>query len=157
MQCQCNLFRFYVGALFFFLNSLSRLSESPWQNIANCLNWPGPNRDRKTVAMASVDHWQTSEYPPQLRSWHLLSSLKTTLASHKPRPVSQGGGWSLGVKLIIKGDKKRLETSLFAELLVAAGGCWRVFYLFYPGLRSVMNCDNVIHWVQGSVIISDRL
>ena len=90
-----------------------------------------------------------------LRSWHLLSSLRATLASHKLRPVTGTEDDHL-VKLVIKRDKKP-ETSVFAGLLVAAGGCWRVFYLFYPGLRSVINCDNVIHWVQASVISSDRL
>ena len=54
-----------MSVLFSFLSILCPGFQSPWQNIANCLDWPGPNRDRKTVVMASVDQWQTSEYRPQ--------------------------------------------------------------------------------------------
>ena len=114
---------FYVGALFFsFLSILCLCFQSPWQNIANCLDWPGPNRDRKTVVMAFVDQWQTSEYRPQFPQT-LASFILTESHSGVPQapPSHRDGGWSLGKTRHQKGQKARDEC--FCRI---AGGSWRL-------------------------------
>ena len=145
---------FLVGALFFSFNSLSKLSEP----LTKHCQLSGVTRSEQNNwhhgswrLVTSGEHLNSGHSSVvHLRSEHLLSSLTATLAFHKPRPVRGIGGWSFGANSSSK------ETTPHSEV-VAAGDSWRVFYLFHPGLWSVINCDNVIRWLQGSVIISDRL
>ena len=112
----------FMSVLFSFLSILCLSFQSPWQNIANCPEWPAPNRDRKTVVMASVTsgrHLNTGPRFPQILASFILGESHSGVP--QAPPSHRDGGWSLGKTRHQKGQKARDEC--FCRI---AGGSWRL-------------------------------